>query len=266
MIGDARFARMNIGAAEIFRRDDFAGRRLDERRPRQKDRALPGDDDRLIAHRRDIGAARRAASHHHRNLRNAQSRHPRLIVKNAAEMIAIGKHFVLAWQMGAAAIDEIDARQIVLLRDFLGAKMFFDGQRIIGAALDGGVIGDDDAFLTADASDARDQPRCWNRVRRRPHRRQIAKIRETACPDRSSAAIRSRGNKFSARNMFFARLGAAALRDERDLAAHIFDEALHRGFVRGEILTLRRDGGFENSHRFRSSLPFKVIHSAGMKR
>ncbi len=63
-------------------------------------------------------------------------------------MIAVGKHLILAWQMGAAAIDQINARQIVLLRDFLGAKMLLDGQRIIGAALDGGVIGDNDAFLT----------------------------------------------------------------------------------------------------------------------
>src|SRR5208337_5656163 len=102
MVGHARVTRMNVSAAQILRRDDFAGRRFDERRTRQKDRPLPRYDDRFIAHRRDIGAARRAASHHHRDLRYAQSRHSRLIVKDATEMIAIGEYLILAWQMGAA--------------------------------------------------------------------------------------------------------------------------------------------------------------------
>ena len=152
MIGDAGDARMNLGAAKILRRDDLAGGGLDERRTGQKDRALPAHDDRLVAHRRHIGAARRAASHHHRDLRDARRRHPRLIVKNAAEMIAIGKDLVLARQMSAAAVDEIEAGQVVLLRDLLGAEMFLDGQRKIGAALDGRVIGDDDAFLARECA------------------------------------------------------------------------------------------------------------------
>ncbi len=50
-------------------------------------------------------------------------------------MIAIGKHLILAWQMGAPAIDQINAGQIVFLRDVLGAKMLLDGERIIGADL-----------------------------------------------------------------------------------------------------------------------------------
>ena len=201
---------MNVGTAEILGRDDFAGRRLDERRARQKDRALARHDDRFVAHRRDIGAARRAASHHHRDLRDAHSRHPRLIVKNAAEVIAVGKHLILAWQMGAAAIDKINARQIVLLRDFLGAKMFFDGQRIIGAALDGGVIGDNDAFLTTYASYARDQPRRGNNVGINLIGGELRKLQKgRAGIDQLRHPIARQ--KFSARDVFLPRLGAAAL-------------------------------------------------------
>jgi hypothetical protein len=57
MIDDTGNARMDIGAAEVFGRDDFTGRRLDQRRAAEKDRALILDDDRLVAHRRHVGAA-----------------------------------------------------------------------------------------------------------------------------------------------------------------------------------------------------------------
>ena len=77
-------------------------------------------------------------------------------------MVAIGKDFVLAWQMSAAAIDEIDARQMVFPCDFLRAQMLLHGQRIVGAAFDGCVIGDDDAFVAAYASNARYQSRRRN--------------------------------------------------------------------------------------------------------
>ena len=240
---------MDFGAAQILRRDDFAGRRLDERRTRQKDSALARHDNCLVAHRRDIGATRRAASHHHRDLRDSRRRHPRLIVKDAAEMVAIGKDFVLAWQMGAAAIDEIDARQMVFLRDFLRAQMLLDGQRIIGAALDGCVIGDDDAFMAAYVSNARYQSRRRNGSRVNLICGELRKFqkRRTRINQRRDAIARQ---KFScARDVPRACLFSAALRNERDLAAQILDQTLHRGFVRGEIFAIRRDGGFQNVHR-----------------
>ena len=71
-------------------------------------------------------------------------------------MIAIGKDLVLARQKCAARIDEVDARQVVLLGNFLRAQVLLDGQRIVRAAFHGRVIGDDHAFETVDAADARD--------------------------------------------------------------------------------------------------------------
>ena len=50
----------------------------------------------------------------------------------------------------------IDAGQIVLPRDILGAQMLLHRHRIIGAALDGRVIGDDHAFAPRDPPDAGD--------------------------------------------------------------------------------------------------------------
>ena len=77
-------------------------------------------------------------------------------------MVAVGKHLVLRWQKGAARIDQIEARQAVFAGDLLGAQMLFDGHREIGAALDGRVVGDDDAFLSHDPPDAGDDPGCWH--------------------------------------------------------------------------------------------------------
>ena len=45
VIGDARGARMQLGAAELLGRHDLAGRRLHQRRAAEEDRALPFYDD-----------------------------------------------------------------------------------------------------------------------------------------------------------------------------------------------------------------------------
>ena len=134
---------MHVGAAEFFRRHHLAGRRLHQRRSAEKDRALIAHDDALVRHRRDIGAAGRAGAHHDRDLRNALRRHLRLIVEDAAEMPLVGENLVLLRQERAAGIDHVDAGKIVLPRDILRAKMLLHRHRIVGAALDGGVVGDD---------------------------------------------------------------------------------------------------------------------------
>ena len=71
MIGHARGARMHIAAAQFFRGHHFAGGRFHQWRATQKNRALVFDDDRFIAHRRHIGAAGGAGTHHAGDLRNA---------------------------------------------------------------------------------------------------------------------------------------------------------------------------------------------------
>jgi hypothetical protein len=71
IVGDAGQARVDVGAAEFFRRDLFAGCRFDERRAAEKNRPGAPDDDGFVRHRRHVGAAGGARSHHHRYLRNA---------------------------------------------------------------------------------------------------------------------------------------------------------------------------------------------------
>ena len=54
-----------------------------------------------------------------------------------------GKTSSWSGQERAAGVDEVDARQAVLLGDLLRAQVLLDGQRVVRAALDGRVVGDD---------------------------------------------------------------------------------------------------------------------------
>ena len=69
--------------------------------------------------------------------------HLRLVEEDAAEMVAVGEDLGLVRQVRAAAVDQIDARQPVLLGDLLRAQMLLDRQRIVGAAFDRRVVADD---------------------------------------------------------------------------------------------------------------------------
>ena len=77
-------------------------------------------------------------------------------------MFLVRKYLVLCRQEGTTRIDEVNARQSVLLGNFLRAQVFLDGERIISAAFDGRVVRDDDALGTVYATDARDDAGRWN--------------------------------------------------------------------------------------------------------
>ena len=79
------------------------------------------------------------------------------------EMVKVGKDFVLMRQVRTAAVDQINARQVISLGNFLRAQMLFDGHWVISAAFYGRVVAHDHAVHTADAANARDQA-CARRV------------------------------------------------------------------------------------------------------
>ena len=145
MIRDARDARVDVAAAERLVVDVFADGGFDERRACEIDRALLLDDDRLVAHRRHVGAAGRARAHDDRDLRDAARGELGLVVEDPPEVVAVGKDLVLQRQECPAGVDEIDARQAILERDLLRAQMLLDRQRVVGAAFDGRVVGEDHA-------------------------------------------------------------------------------------------------------------------------
>jgi hypothetical protein len=159
VVGDAADARVHVGAAELFGGNDLAGRGLHQRRAAEEDRAFVLHDDRFVGHRRDVRAAGRARAHHRGDLRNPLRRHARLVVEDAPEVIAVGEDFGLQRQERAARIDQVDARQAVLFGDLLRAQMLLDRHRVVGAALDRRVVGDDHAVGSGDRCDPGHDPR-----------------------------------------------------------------------------------------------------------
>ncbi len=79
-------------------------------------------------------------------------------------MLAVGKHVVLARQVRATRIDQVDTGQVVLRSDRLRAQVFFYRNRVVSAAFDRRVIGDDHAFETVDPADAANQSTRGNLV------------------------------------------------------------------------------------------------------
>ena len=79
-----------------------------------------------------------------------------LVEEDPAEVLAVGEHLVLHRQERAAGVDEVDAGQPVVGGDGLRAQVLLDRDRVVGAALDGRVVGDDHALAAADPADAGD--------------------------------------------------------------------------------------------------------------
>ncbi len=164
MVDHARAAAVGVRPTQFRRRDHLAGRRLHQRRAAEEDGALallarPAHDHRLVGHGRHIGPAGGATAHDAGDLGYALGAHPRLVEEDAAKVVAVGKHLGLVRQVGPAAIDQIDARQPVLLGDLLGAQVLLHRHGEIGAAFDRGVIGHDHHLAPRHPADARDHAR-----------------------------------------------------------------------------------------------------------
>ena len=178
---------MHVAAAQVLGADDLAGGRLHQRRPAEEDRALVAHDHGLVAHRGHVGAACRARSEHRGDLGDAAGAHRGLVEEDPAEMLAVREDLVLPGQERPARVDQVDAGQPVRERDLLRAQVLLDRHRVVGAALDGGVVGDHDALPAADPADAGDDAGAGGRVLVHALGRQRARSRGTGCPDRAVA-------------------------------------------------------------------------------
>ncbi len=247
VIGYARDPRVHAAAAQRFGVDDLAGRRLHERRPAQEDRALVAHDDGFVAHRGHVGAAGRARAHHGRNLRYAERRQPRLVIENAAEMIAVGEHLVLARQERAARIDEINARQVVLLRNLLRAQVFLHRQRVVGAAFDGGVVGDDHALDAVYPADAADDAGRGHIVLVDLPGRQLADFeKRRAVVEQGAYPVA--GQELAAQHVPLAGALAAAQHHLLTQFAEVARERLVHREVGGKVVGVAIDLGFDQGH------------------
>src|SRR5688572_31297078 len=79
-------------------------------------------------------------------------------------MRSVRKDFVLQGQKRPARIDEIQAGQIILFGDLLGAQMLLDRHWEIRPAFDSSIVGDDHYFTVANAPDAGDDSRAGSFV------------------------------------------------------------------------------------------------------
>ena len=247
MVGHARDPGVHVAAAQILGRDHLAGRGLHQRRPAQEDRPLLLDDDRLVRHRRHVGATRRAGAHDHRDLRDALGRHGGLVVEDAAEIVPVGKDLVLVRQVGAAGIDQIDAGQPVDPRHVLRTQMLLHRQRIVGAALHRGVVDHDHAFAARDPADAGDHPGRRHLAAIHAVRRELAQLQERRPGVEQSLQPLAR-QQLAARGVLGTSRRITAQRRARDLRPQIGDHRLHLRGVRAKGIAARVQAGLKNAH------------------
>jgi hypothetical protein len=112
--------------------------------------------------------------------------------------------------------------------------MLLHRHRVVGAALDGGIIGDDDAFAAADAADAGDQARGMNvaAVHAVCGQRRKLEERRSRIEQQVDALARQ---QLSARSVPRSRLFAAALHRRIELGAQVRDQGFHRLGIAGEV-------------------------------
>ena len=247
VVGDPRQPRVDVGAPELLGRDVLAGRRLHEGRPAEKDGARAFDDDRLVGHRRHVGAAGRARAQDHGDLRYARRRQPGLVEEDASEVLPVREYLGLHRKKGAAGIDQIDARQPVLERDLLRSQVLLDGDGKVGAPFDGGIVGHHHHLAAAHAPDARDEPGPRRLVvvhAAAGQRRQLEKggvgVEQMGQPDAH--------RKLALLGMPAGRRLAAPLPRPRPAGLEIALQRLHRAQVGAELLAAGIDASRQDMH------------------
>ena len=166
-------------------------------------------------------------------------------------MVAVGEDLGLQRQERAARVDEIEARQTVLLGDLLRAQVLLHGEREVRAALHGRVVRDDHALAC---------PRSTPTPGDDAGARRVAVV-QIPCGERVQLEERRVGvdepvdplarRQLAARTMALDRLLAAAARDLRRALAQLGDERRHPLVpaceLVGAALDLRREDGHAGS-------------------
>ena len=248
MVGHAAHPRVHVRATELLGRHVRARGRLHERRPAEEDRAGALHDHRFLRHRRHVRPARRGRAHHRGDLRDPVGGHPRLVVEDPTEMLPVGEHVGLQRQERPARVDEVDARQVVVRRDLLGAEVFLHRHGEVGAALHGGVVRDHDARLTVDGTDPSDDARTGGRavVETLGGERRELEERGTRVDERVDAGV---GGELPARLVLRDRFLAAAATHPFEPGPEVVHERLHRRHVVAEGLRAGVDVGGQSGHR-----------------
>ena len=176
-------------------------------------------------------------------------RHLRLVEEDAAEVVAVGEDLVLQGQEGTARVDQVEAREVVLRGHLLSSQVLLDRERKVRAALDGRVVGDDDAFAALDYSDPGDDAgRGCLTVVEIPGGERIQLEERGAGVDQPIDAFPS--GELPARPVPLRRRRSSAAGDLRGAVAQLGDEAFHASAPATELFGLAFHLRGEDGHRF----------------
>ncbi len=164
LVGDTGGSGVDDGTTEFVGVDDLAEGRFHDRGAAEEDPADALDHDHLVGQRGHVGATGGAPAEHDRELWETAGRQPGLAVEAAPEVVLVGEDLVLEREEGPAGVDEVDDPEVVLLRDVLGPDVFLDRHGHERAALDRGVVGDEDVGHAVDETDAGHDPRAGHGV------------------------------------------------------------------------------------------------------
>ncbi len=114
---------VHCGSAKLLGVDVLSDRGLHQRGAGEIELA-PFSHKKLVAENREVSAAGHAMTHHRRVLGNSHGREDRVVAENPAEIILIGKDFVLHRQINSRRVNQVNERQIAAGRNFLARRTF----------------------------------------------------------------------------------------------------------------------------------------------
>ena len=164
-------------------------------------------------------------------------------------MLAVGKDLVLTRQVGTARIHQVDAGQAVIGGNRLRAQVFLDRDRVVGAAFDGRIVGDDHAFLAGNPADTGNQAASGNPVVAVQFvARELADFEKRRTRVEQSVDALAHQH-LAAAEVLGARLVIASLCDLGDPGAQVLDQHRHRRTVVFELGIARIDPRLDDAHR-----------------
>ena len=173
-----------------------------------------------------------------------------LVVEDAPEVVPVREHLVLFRQKRAARIHQVDTGQAVHPGDFLGAQVFLYRHRVIGAALDGGIVGDDHAFTPRHAPDAGNDPRARHGIVIHSPSSQLRQFQErrTGVAQVFDTVARQ---QLAARQVLLPGFFIPTPGDDTDLVVQVIDQGTHGRDVGLELFRIGIQCCFQNRHIIR---------------
>ncbi len=145
VVGHGADAGMGARPAEGLGVHRLAGGALHQVGPAEAHEAGPLHHEDHVGEGREVRSPRHTAAHHRAHLRHVQvPAHDRVVVEDAGGPVLAGEDAALVGEVHAGAVHEVDDRDALAHRDFLGAEDLPDRLRPPGPRLDGGVVRDDD--------------------------------------------------------------------------------------------------------------------------